>query len=131
MPREDRFELEIKKLATILAKLMGFKEQGKKKEMDQLLNESLDEYFGISLKELVEKPEKNIQSYLTTQVTEAGKANFIAEALYALAEIEIDPIKANILFLRSALFSEHYTHLSKTINFETIFRNKNLKNDSE
>ncbi|MEJ6981946.1 hypothetical protein WG906_15870 [Pedobacter sp. P351] len=80
MIRKDFIEAEIQKLAQVIAKIIGLKNEGKLDEAIEISDQSLSENFGFDQK-LIE------QGSVEEFETELKSRNYSAEKLNALAQI--------------------------------------------
>ena len=86
MYQRDYLLTEIRKLAQLLAKLMGLKAEGDHGEYLQQFNDVLQDEYNIELEKLIELNDDEFIASLNSARYSAEKLNALAQMLYVFAE---------------------------------------------
>jgi len=119
MLRRDILLAEVEKLALILARLVGLKEDGKQAEFNQLAEDTALKEYDIPLAELLEMPVSDFEAWLLLQPISAGKLDALAHLLYLHSEpfnVETIPCIQKILFIYDLLEQKHHRQSLDNIN---------------
>jgi hypothetical protein len=123
MLRRDYFQAEIEKLAQVLAKILGLKNQGKKEESYNLINETLLKDFDLGPDSL-NKPVEIFKILLQEKNYPSQKLDLLAQLLYEKAMLIEEPAQAidllkKVLIIFDALEKEHHQQ-----SFENLSKRK-------
>ncbi|AMR31170.1 hypothetical protein A0256_06890 [Mucilaginibacter sp. PAMC 26640] len=123
---------ETRKIALMLAKLMGLKTEESNEEFQQYFNEVLHDEYQTELAELLELSENEFAEKISTAKYSSEKLNALSQMLYVFAE----PFTINdhtalllkkVLILFNLLESEHhyesFDNLSKRNKIYSFFKN--------
>lgn len=123
---------ETRKIALMLAKLMGLKTEESNEEFQQYFNEVLHDEYQTELAELLELSENEFAERISTAKYSSEKLNALSQMLYVFAE----PFTINdhtalllkkVLILFNLLESEHhyesFDNLSKRNKIYSFFKN--------
>ncbi|MFA6086392.1 hypothetical protein [Mucilaginibacter sp.] len=91
MQQHDYILNEARKLALILAKLMGLKVEGREEDYLQYFNSTLQDEYSIELEELLNLSDDEFADALKKADHSADKLNALSQMLYMFAE----PFEAN------------------------------------
>ena len=91
MYRRDLLTAEIQRLAQALARIMGFKQQGKTEEAENGLNEIIENEFGILLTDLIASEINDFEAFLNEKDFPADKLDLFSQFLY----LKFDPSVRN------------------------------------
>jgi hypothetical protein len=123
MLRRDYFQAEIEKLAQVLAKILGLKNQGKKEESYNLINETLLKDFDLGPDSL-NKPVEIFKILLQEKNYPFQKLDLLGQLLYEKAMLIEEPTQAidllkKVLIIFDALEKEHHQQ-----SFENLSKRK-------
>ena len=82
MYRKDFIEAEIQKLAQVLARILGLKNDGKINEAEQLAYHTLDSEFGLSQEFLEKENIGEFENWIEEKHFSADKLNLLAQLLF-------------------------------------------------
>ncbi|PRY48824.1 hypothetical protein B0I27_1136 [Arcticibacter pallidicorallinus] len=82
MIRKDFIEAEIQKLAQVLAKILGLKNDGNVDEGIDTAFEALSESFGLSREDLEQTSVEDFQSHLASKAYSPEKLNLMAQLMF-------------------------------------------------
>jgi len=91
MYRRDLLTAEIQRLAQALARIMGFKQQGKTEEAENGLSEIIENEFGILLTDLIASEINDFEAFLNEKDFPADKLDLFSQFLY----LKFDPSVRN------------------------------------
>lgn len=91
MLRRDYMLNEARKLAALIAKLLGLKAEGKRSEYSQLLNDTLQKEYDTDAEMLVGLSEEDFNAKIATADYSPEKLNALSQLLYML----VQPFKAD------------------------------------
>lgn len=91
MQQHDYILNETRKLALILAKLMGLKVEGREEDYLQYFNSTLQDEYSTELEELLNLPDAEFADALKKADHSADKLNALSQMLYMFSE----PFEAN------------------------------------
>ncbi|MES2427239.1 MAG: hypothetical protein V4560_09715 [Bacteroidota bacterium] len=91
MLRRDYMLNEARKLAELIAKLLGLKAEGNYTEYSQLLNDTLQKEYDADAETLVALSEEDFNAKIATADYSTEKLNALSQLLYMLAQ----PFKAD------------------------------------
>ena len=130
MLKRDLILDEIQKLARVLARVLGLKEEGKNAEAMFLLEEELKNNFHRGAAELILTPKDELMKEFAPDGTRAESANALGELLYYYAELrwdEHDTQKALAAYERALLLWEHSEKFLKTISFDRAQKRSRIR----
>ncbi len=122
MYRKDFIDAEIQKLAQVIARIIGLKNDGKVDEAEELANETLDSDFGLKKDYLESENTEEFGNWLSAHDFPAEKLNLLAqilfESVYPFTETEqtMQVLHKTVLILNR--LEEHYHQQS----FENLHR---------
>jgi hypothetical protein len=121
MPQHDLVLNEVRKLALLLARLMGLKAEGQHEEYKQNFDEVLQSEYNIELEQLLQSSEADFKNILIKEKYSAEKLNALSQLLFVFAE----PFKADeetalilkkVLIIFDLLETEHRYESFENLN---------------
>ena|SRR6185312_8703604 len=119
MLRRDILLAEVEKLALILARLVGLKQEGKQAEFTQIAEDTALKEYDIALEELLNMPLPDFEAWLPQQAISADKLDALAHLLYLHSEpfnVETIPGIRKILLIYDLLEQKHHRQSLDNIN---------------
>ncbi|RWY52594.1 hypothetical protein [Mucilaginibacter gilvus] len=132
MEQRDYLLNEARKMALLLAKLMGLKTESSEEEYQQYFNQILHDEYNTELDELLGLSEADFNSKLKERAYSAEKLNALSQMLYVFAEpFNADDETASILKKIMILFDElevqhqyeSFDNLNKRNHIYSFFKN--------
>lgn len=126
MYRKDFIESEIQKLAQVLARIIGLKNDGDVDQAINVANESLLQEFGLKREELEQNDLESFRDWLKQQNYSAEKLNLLGsilfESIYPFTETpEIFNVAHKVALVLNTLETEYHQQ-----SFENLHRREQL-----
>ncbi|WP_129718116.1 hypothetical protein [Pedobacter sp. SYP-B3415] len=133
MYRRDLLTAEIQKLAQVLARILGLKNENRDDEAAETFSESLRAFFDLTAAQLV-LPENEFEALLDERNFEAGKVDYLGQLMHvqfdpALKTGENIALAKNLLLLYALLENKH--HLQSFGNLSIQQQLKNFLSDAD
>lgn len=120
MYRKDHILTEIEKLTRALAKLLGLKTEDEHEEAQQLLNDTLQNGFGLPL-DVYDLNDDDFKQLITQKAYGAGKLDILAQLLYHDATMPLKhPAEAQSLLQKTLILFDMLEQDYHTQSFENI-----------
>ncbi|MEO7213009.1 hypothetical protein [Mucilaginibacter sp.] len=121
MEQRDYLMNEARKMALLLAKLMGLKTESSDEEYKQYFNSILQDEYNTELNELLSASEADFSSMLKDKAYGAEKLNALSQMLYVFAEPfnadeETAAILKKVLVIFDVLEAEHHYESFDNLN---------------
>lgn len=128
MIRKDFIEAEIQKLAEVIAKIIGLKNQGDLDNALELSRQTLSETFGFEKEFLENSTIEEFQTEVTRRNYSAEKLNLFAQLLFESAypfqdTDECKSIVHKVAFLLNMLETEHHQQTLENLNRREMIDN--------
>lgn len=128
MIRKDFVEAEIQKMAQVLAKILGLKNDGNVDEGIDLSFEALDDYFGLKKEDLLSSSLEDFQALLEEKTYSAEKLNLLAQLLFeTVYPFQDSPETYLVLHKTAAILNLLETKYHQQ-SFENIARRQEIDN---
>lgn len=133
MIRKDFMEAEIQKLAQVLAKILGLKNDGNVDEGINTAFETLADSFGLSREDLEQAPVDDFQAYLADKSYSPEKLNLMAqlmfETVYPFQEVEetfliLHKTAAVINLLETVHHQQSFENIARREQINTFLNNR-------
>jgi len=124
MYQRDYILNEARKLAQLLAKLMGLKAEGAHEEYLQQFDKALQNEYNVELDELLQLSEQDFKEKMLQQTYSPEKLNALSKLLYVFAEpFENDP-KTKLTLKKILILFDMMADIHHTETFENIEKRK-------
>jgi hypothetical protein len=133
MIRKDFIEAEIQKLAQVLAKILGLKNDGNVDEGIETAFEALADSFGLSREDLEQTSVEDFQAYLADKSYSPEKLNLMAqlmfETVYPFQEVEetfliLHKTSAVINLLETDHHQQSFENIARREQINTFLNNR-------
>ncbi|MGV3706749.1 MAG: hypothetical protein ACO1NU_15350 [Arcticibacter sp.] len=133
MIRKDFIEAEIQKLALVLAKILGLKNDGNVDEGIDTAFEALSESFGLSREDLEQTPVEDFQAHLETKAYSPEKLNLMAqlmfESVYPFQEVDetfviLHKTAAILNMLETVHHQQSFENIARREQINTFLNNR-------
>ena len=133
MIRKDFIEAEIQKLAQVLAKILGLKNDGNVDEGIEVAFETLNESFGLSREDLEQTSVEDFQNQLASKSYTPEKLNLMAqlmfETVYPFQEVDetfliLHKTAAVINLLETVHHQQSFENLARREQITTFLNNR-------
>jgi hypothetical protein len=121
MLRRDIFMAEIKKLAEVLARILGLKNENKLEEAEELLKNAVTENFGLDIDHLTGISTQDFEIILRNKSYSPEKLDmlgqFLFESVYPFEDVpETDAMLHKVLLIFRLLEEEHHIQSFENLN---------------
>jgi hypothetical protein len=134
--KRDFLQAEIERLAKVLARLMGLKDQNKLDEADLLIEKVLSEEYGLSLDFLTEASVQDFYKFLRDKSFPAQKIDLLVQFLYQ-ASLNANQENANPDLLKKTLLvmdlleKEYHQQSLSNLKRRTLIENYLKEHESD
>lgn len=131
MLKRDLVEDEMKKLARVLARIFGLKEEGKAEDVLIAIEEEIKNNFGKPFPELILIPDDKFVEQLTNNAQlNCERINSLSELLYLYAETKMKldrDDKAKSIFRKVFLLWEFLEQHAATTSFDRMIKKEKVR----
>lgn len=125
MYRKDLITAEIEKLAQVLARIMGLKLELKLEEADILLQQTLENSFGLSKTVLADEDDTAFEEWLKTNTLSAEQLDSLSEFLYY--ELGISEQKNRSIAPKLNRLYDYLSNQHKIVHLVNLHRQKTIQ----
>lgn len=123
--RKDLITAEIEKLAQVLARIMGLKLELKLEEADILLQQTLENSFGLSKTVLADEDDTAFEEWLKTNTLSAEQLDSLSEFLYY--ELGISEQKNRSIAPKLNRLYDYLSNQHKIVHLVNLHRQKTIQ----
>jgi len=124
MYQRDYILNETRKLAQLLAKLMGLKADGEHEEYRQQFDKILQNEYNVELDELLRLDENGFKGKVQEKAYSAEKLNALSQLLYVFAEPFENDAETKLTLRKILILFEMMADIHRTESFENIEKRK-------
>lgn len=126
MEQTDPFIRQIEQLGKMLGRIMGLKEQGKKAEITEIINDELKN-SDILLEDILSTPEEFLLLLIKNKKINSKLISFLGDSLYECGELEHNQENKFLISRKVLILFQYEESISKNVSFERVMKKERIK----
>lgn len=126
MEQTDPFILQIEQLGKVLGKIIGLKEQGRKAEIVEVINDELKD-SDLTVEDILNTSEALLPLLIKNKKLNNELISFLGNSLYEYGELENNLENKFSIFRKALILYQYEESISKNVSFEHVKKKEKIK----